>query len=213
MCRSGIRKINLPGNIIKIDYFFQNCKNLEEINFSANQKELIIPQCVFTGCRSLKSLTFPASVQSVTILPSLYADDQKEEGVETLIFLGKNTRLHCINDNDEEIPDYIPAGKIVAPKDSLAIHKAKNSKKISAFTTLEKKRIAEDVEYVVIRWGRKMTKKEEQYEMRKNQILDISLNHFIRYGFYGTSTRKIAEEAGIRCYSRRRSTDTFRIIL
>lgn len=42
-----------------------------------------------------------------------------------------------------------------------------------------------------------MTKKEEQYEMRKGQILDIALNHFIRYGFYGTSTRKIAEEAGI----------------
>ena len=42
-----------------------------------------------------------------------------------------------------------------------------------------------------------MTKKEEQYEMRKWQILDIALNHFIRYGFYGTSTRKIAEQAGI----------------
>ena len=42
-----------------------------------------------------------------------------------------------------------------------------------------------------------LTKKEEQYEMRKWQILDIALNHFIRYGFYGTSTRKIAEEAGI----------------
>lgn len=43
----------------------------------------------------------------------------------------------------------------------------------------------------------RMTKKEEQHEMRKRQILDIALNHFIRYGFYGTSTRKIAEEAGI----------------
>lgn len=42
-----------------------------------------------------------------------------------------------------------------------------------------------------------MTKKEEQYKLRKWQILDIALNHFIRYGFYGTSTRKIAEEAGI----------------
>ncbi len=42
-----------------------------------------------------------------------------------------------------------------------------------------------------------MSKKEEQHEMRKWQILDIALNHFIRYGFYGTSTRKIAEEAGI----------------
>lgn len=43
----------------------------------------------------------------------------------------------------------------------------------------------------------RMTKKEEQHETRKRQILDIALNHFIRYGFYGTSTRKIAEEAGI----------------
>lgn len=42
-----------------------------------------------------------------------------------------------------------------------------------------------------------MTKKEEQYLIRKWQILDIAVNHFIRYGFYGTSTRKIAEEAGI----------------
>ena len=42
-----------------------------------------------------------------------------------------------------------------------------------------------------------MTKKEEQYEMRKYQILDIALNHFIQYGYHGTSTRKIAQEAGI----------------
>lgn len=42
-----------------------------------------------------------------------------------------------------------------------------------------------------------MTKKEEQYAIRKWQILDIALSHFIRYGFYGTSTRKIAEEAEI----------------
>ena len=42
-----------------------------------------------------------------------------------------------------------------------------------------------------------MTKKEEQYEMRKWQILDIALNHFIQFGYHGTSTRKIAEDAGI----------------
>lgn len=29
-----------------------------------------------------------------------------------------------------------------------------------------------------------MTKKEEQYKLRKWQILDIALNHFIRYGYY-----------------------------
>lgn len=42
-----------------------------------------------------------------------------------------------------------------------------------------------------------MAKKEEQHEKRKWQILDIALNHFIQYGFHGTSTRKIAEEARI----------------
>ncbi len=42
-----------------------------------------------------------------------------------------------------------------------------------------------------------MNKKEEQYELRKWQILDVALRHFIQYGFHGTSTRKIAEEAGI----------------
>lgn len=42
-----------------------------------------------------------------------------------------------------------------------------------------------------------MTKKEEQYEVRRWQILDIALDHFIKYGFHGTSTRKIAQEAEI----------------
>lgn len=42
-----------------------------------------------------------------------------------------------------------------------------------------------------------MTKKDEQYELRKWQILDVALHHFIQYGFHGTSTRKIAGEAGI----------------
>ena len=42
-----------------------------------------------------------------------------------------------------------------------------------------------------------MTKKEEQHKMRTWQILDIALNHFIQFGYYGTSTRKISEEAGI----------------
>lgn len=42
-----------------------------------------------------------------------------------------------------------------------------------------------------------MTKKEEQYEVRRWQILDIALDHFIKYGFHGTSTRKIAQEADI----------------
>lgn len=42
-----------------------------------------------------------------------------------------------------------------------------------------------------------MTTKKEQYETRKWQILNVALDQFIQYGYYGTSTRKIAEEAGI----------------
>lgn len=42
-----------------------------------------------------------------------------------------------------------------------------------------------------------MNKKEEQYQVRKWQILSTALDHFIRYGYYGTSTRKISEEIGI----------------
>ena len=42
-----------------------------------------------------------------------------------------------------------------------------------------------------------MNKKEEQYLRRKGQILEIALDHFIKYGYYGTSTRKIAEDAKI----------------
>lgn len=40
-------------------------------------------------------------------------------------------------------------------------------------------------------------KRKEQFEQRKWQILSISLDEFIRKGFYGTSTREIAQIAGI----------------
>ena len=43
----------------------------------------------------------------------------------------------------------------------------------------------------------KVATKKEQYEMRRWQLLSIALDQFIQYGYYGTSTRKIAEEAGI----------------
>ena len=42
-----------------------------------------------------------------------------------------------------------------------------------------------------------INRKEEQYETRRRQLLDIGLRHFVQYGYYGTSTRKIAQEAGI----------------
>lgn len=43
----------------------------------------------------------------------------------------------------------------------------------------------------------KLGKKEEQREARKIQILKIALDQFILKGFYGTSTRKIGEIAGV----------------
>ncbi len=42
-----------------------------------------------------------------------------------------------------------------------------------------------------------MNIKDQQSEFRKNQILQIALDQFIERGFYGTSTRRIAELAGI----------------
>lgn len=42
-----------------------------------------------------------------------------------------------------------------------------------------------------------MGKKEEQFEQRKWQFFQIGLNEFVEKGFFGTSTRKIAEKAGI----------------
>lgn len=146
--RSTIEKIKCPDNITKIDYFFQNCKDLKEITFSEKQHELTIPTCAFSGCSSLKTLTFPSTMHKVRIMPSLYADDQKKKGVETLIFQGKNTELQCINEDGSEISNYIPAGKIIAPKNSKAIKKAKKVKKIATFTSLGKKLMTKDTEFL-----------------------------------------------------------------
>jgi TetR/AcrR family transcriptional regulator len=42
-----------------------------------------------------------------------------------------------------------------------------------------------------------LTKRDEQKEYRKQQILHIALDQFIIKGFYGTSTREIAKIAGV----------------
>ena len=42
-----------------------------------------------------------------------------------------------------------------------------------------------------------MQTKKEQSENRRQQLLDIGLSQFIEYGYHGTSTRKIAEIAGV----------------
>lgn len=42
-----------------------------------------------------------------------------------------------------------------------------------------------------------MSNRQQQYEYRKGQIIQIALDQFIERGFFGTSTRKICELAGI----------------
>lgn len=132
-----------PSGVSEIGFFYQ-CKNLKEIVFSEKQREIIIPQGAFTGCLSLKKLTIPANVRTVRIMPNLYADDTKGNGVPTLVFKGKSTELVCEDSSTgKKITGYIPAGKIVAPKGSRAIRAAKKSKKIASFTERGKKLIAE----------------------------------------------------------------------
>ena len=42
-----------------------------------------------------------------------------------------------------------------------------------------------------------MNKKEAMSTERRHQLLNIGLDQFIRFGYYGTSTRRICEQAGI----------------
>lgn len=54
-----------------------------------------------------------------------------------------------------------------------------------------------DIKQMLNKRGDEMATKKEQYEVRRWQILSIALDQFIQYGYYGTSTRKIAEAAGV----------------
>ena len=112
-------------------HIFGDCKNLKEITFLENQKKIEISDNEFINCPKLTSLTFPATTGEVRYGHGPYADNYKEGGVETLVFLGKDTKLKCCDDEGREIPGYIPTGKIIAPKGSKAIQFAKKAKKAS----------------------------------------------------------------------------------
>ncbi len=128
--QSSIETFQWPA--IKMKYYiFGNCKKLKEITFPENQKKIEISDNEFIDCPKLKKLIFPASTGEVRYGHGPYADNYKEGGVETLVFLGKDTKLVCCDDEGREIPSYIPAGKIIAPKGSKAIRFAKKAKKAS----------------------------------------------------------------------------------
>ena len=119
---------------------FVGCKKLKKIIFPENQKHIYIPYNTFWGCIALKQLIFPASTKKVTYKECYYADDYKN-GISTLVFKGKNTKV--VGGNVEEL-DYgarVPKGRnfitvktIIAPKNSQAYKFAKNAVQISYMT-------------------------------------------------------------------------------
>ena len=138
---SSLEKFHCPPAAKEIEYVFTSCKQLKEFTFAENQEEIVLPSLAFSECDSLRELVFPATTKIVKIMPNLYSDEQKRDGVETLVFLGKDTELQCIDYEGNKISGYLPTGKIIAPKDSLAIQTAKKSKKIASFTPIGEKLI------------------------------------------------------------------------
>lgn len=117
---------------------FLGCKKLKTIIFPKNQKHIYIPYNTFWGC-ALKQLVFPASTKKVTYKECYYAGNYKN-GVSTLVFKGKNTKLAggnvkelgvSLNDSVPKGRNFIAVKTIVAPKNSKAYEFAKNAVVIS----------------------------------------------------------------------------------
>ena len=119
---------------------FNRCKKLKEIRFPENQKLICIDNRALVGCSKLKKLVFPASTKKVVYCDNFYANNYKESPGE-LIFLGKNTELkpgsksyYLKKRHDKNKNWIISTGKIIAPRNSKAIEKAKNVWKIKKLT-------------------------------------------------------------------------------
>ena len=119
---------------------FKRCKNLKEVRFPEKQKLIYINSKAFLGCPKLTKLTFPASTKKVVYGDNYYARNYKKSPAE-LVFLGKDTELkpgsesYYLKDGDDDNKHWIiSVGKIVAPRNSKAIQKAKNVWKIKKLT-------------------------------------------------------------------------------
>lgn len=119
---------------------FNRCKKLKEIRFPENQKLICIDNRALVGCSKLKKLVFPASTKKVVYCDNFYANNYKKSPGE-LIFLGKNTELqpgsksyYLKKRHDKNKNWIISTGKIIAPRNSKAIEKAKNVWKIKKLT-------------------------------------------------------------------------------
>lgn len=119
---------------------FKRCKNLKEVRFPEKQKLIYINSKAFLGCPKLTKLTFPASTKKVVYGDNYYARNYKKSPAE-LVFLGKDTELkpgsesYYLKDGDDDNKHWIiSVGKVVAPRNSKAIQKAKklwNDKKLT----------------------------------------------------------------------------------
>ena len=120
-------------------YLLSDCKKLKKITFESGTKQVYVPECCFDGCRKLKQLVFPKSIQKVTYNWQLYAGNKSANSPGTLIFKGKKTKLQGIkagthladvSHDDEsyfENKTLVCTGKILAPKKSKAIQYAKKA--------------------------------------------------------------------------------------
>ena len=119
---------------IKYDAFL-NCKNLKEVTFPENMEVIFICNDVFQGCIALDYLVFPATTGKVIFENSAYADNYKQ-GVDTLVFKGKDTEIIGYQHLAviKELDDFATVGKIIAPKNSKAIKFAKRAKKYGFFS-------------------------------------------------------------------------------
>lgn len=65
-CDSGAKKVVIPETVQTIGQnAFAGSGFLEEVEFSGNSQLKLIDQCAFQDCRSLKSITIPAGVETI----------------------------------------------------------------------------------------------------------------------------------------------------
>lgn len=112
---------------------FQNCRELKQVIFSDKQQFIKIEYGTFNGCSKLRELTFPSNTKKVLFGSHPYADNNKAGGPDKLVFIGSKTDWEGIPCHDDKIKnkEVLTTGKILAPKDSKAIKKAKKALRVS----------------------------------------------------------------------------------
>ena len=118
--------VTIPDTVISIgDSAFADCDELEEVKFGTNSQLKLIDQWAFQNCRSLKSITIPASVETIAYgaFSNINYDgfDSDKYSLESVIF-ADGSKLKAIGEGAFQ---YQEALKSITLPDSLsAIGKA-----------------------------------------------------------------------------------------